>query len=96
MFEATKKVTGGKLLRVQIEGSGKISFIKITGDFFLHPEETLTEIEKKLRGMPFDTSVEDYAEVIAEVLYQTKADFVGVSVQNIAETIFEAVHAPSV
>jgi len=96
MFEATKKVSGGKLLRVQIEGSGKISSIKITGDFFLHPEEALTQIETALCGMPFDTSIEDYAEEIAEVLYQTEADFVGVSVQNIAETIFEAVHAPSV
>ena len=96
MFEATKKVSGGKLLRVVIEGKNKIEKISITGDFFLHPEEALTRIEKSLCGLPFDTSIEDYAENIAEMVYQTEANFVGVSEQNIAETIWEAVHTPEV
>lgn len=93
IYQATKKVSGGKLLRIHIEGSNnKIQHIAITGDFFLHPEEALNSIEKSLEGMTFDTSVNDYAEDIAEVLYQTEANFVGVSAQDIAETIYEAVH----
>ena len=92
IYEAIKKVPEGKLLRVSIEGNNKIEKISINGDFFLHPEETLAAIEKSLRGSNFDTSIEDYAENISEVLYQYEANFVGVSPQDIAETIFEAVH----
>lgn len=95
IYQATKKVSGGKLLRVQIEANkNKIENISITGDFFLHPEEALVRIEKSLTGKTFDTSIEDYAEDISEVLYKTQANFVGVSPQNIAETIYEAVHTP--
>lgn len=93
MYQATKKVSGGKMLRVKIEGDGKIESISITGDFFLYPEEALPAIEKSLTGKAFGTSIEDYAEDISEVLYQTEANFVGVSPQDIAETIYEAVQA---
>ena len=96
MYQATKKVPGGKLLRVAVEGGSRIEKISITGDFFLHPEESLAMIEKSLTGKSFNTSVENYAEDISEVLYQWEANFVGVSPQDIAETIFEAVHAPGV
>lgn len=92
IYEATKKVSGGKLLRVNIEGNNRIEKISITGDFFLHPEEALPMIEKSLTGKSFNSSVEDYAENISEVLYQAEANFVGVSPQDIAETIYEAVH----
>lgn len=92
IYEATKKVSGGKLLRVHIEGNRKIEKITITGDFFLHPEEALPMIEQSLTGKSFDTSIENYAEDISEVLYQAEANFVGVSPQDIAETIYQAVH----
>ena len=92
IYQATKKVSGGKLLRVTVEGDSKIAHVSITGDFFLNPEEVLPMIEKILAGKPFDTSTEDYAEDISEVLYQKEANFVGVSPQDIAETIYEALH----
>jgi len=91
IYQATKKVSGGKMLRVHIEGNRKIDKISITGDFFLYPEEALPRIENSLVGKTFDTSIEDYAEDISEMLYQTEANFVGVSPQDIAETIYEAV-----
>ena len=47
------KVAGGKLLRVdfEIDASGVISFIRIAGDFFVHPEEGILEIEHGLAGV---------------------------------------------
>jgi lipoate-protein ligase A len=43
------KVPGGKLIRVKVEiSSGRISFIQITGDFFMEPETDLEELELKL------------------------------------------------
>ncbi len=46
-----KKVLGGKLLRVTMGVSdGTISYIKVTGDFFLHPEESIKDLESGLIG----------------------------------------------
>lgn len=48
------KVPGGKLLKIFLEYNGKINKIKITGDFFLHPEESLEQLEKELIGLKLD------------------------------------------
>lgn len=80
------------MLHVRIDGDTKIRDITITGDFFLHPEDVLPAIERSLVGKSFDTSIEDIAEDITEVLYKKDANFVGVSPQNIAELIDEAVN----
>lgn len=34
----------------------KISSISISGDFFMHPEETLPDLEETLKGMRIDES----------------------------------------
>ena len=47
------KVPGGKLLRAKVEtAEGRISFIQLTGDFFMQPETDLEELETRLRGSP--------------------------------------------
>lgn len=41
----------GKLLRIRLEHeAGKIKSIRITGDFFLYPEESIEELECSLKG----------------------------------------------
>lgn len=45
------KVQGGKLIRVLFEEDrGRIARIRITGDFFLHPEDAIFELERALEG----------------------------------------------
>lgn len=45
------KVPGGKLIRIRAKVvGGKLASVKITGDFFLHPEEGITKLEKALMG----------------------------------------------
>ena len=45
------KVPQGKMLRIEADiTDSTINSIKITGDFFVHPEETITEIENFLIG----------------------------------------------
>jgi lipoate-protein ligase A len=47
--KAEYKVEGGKLVKAQVEkGDGWILRVKITGDFFIHPEEFLEELEEAL------------------------------------------------
>ncbi len=45
------KPTGGKLLRAKLEiGGGRITFLQLSGDFFMEPETDLEELETKLIG----------------------------------------------
>ncbi len=51
LHEVDYKVPNGKLIRLRAQlGGGKICSVTITGDFFLHPEEKIAELEKALAG----------------------------------------------
>lgn len=89
---ATKKVPGGKLLRVKLDTDNiSICALQISGDFFLHPEETLPEIEEAIAGLPMAISTQALGQKINEVLIKEKADFIGVTAEDIAATIIEAI-----
>ncbi len=87
--ESSYKIPGGKLVKVKLEiSSGEISEVKILGDFFLHPEETLLRIEESLIGSTGDeTSIED---VIAHALTESDATLIGATAADIAKTIMMA------
>jgi len=52
LHEAELKVIGGKLIRISfLLEDNKISNMKITGDFFLYPEEGIEELERRLNGI---------------------------------------------
>lgn len=54
-MEIDYKVPNGKLIRVSAKvKDNKIKLIRITGDFFLHPEERIFELEKALLGRNLD------------------------------------------
>jgi lipoate-protein ligase A len=74
------KVPGGKLLRIEADIiSGIINDIKISGDFFIYPEEALCEIEKALQG----ARVAD----ARSILKNFHAEMVGVSSEDIASIL---------
>jgi lipoate-protein ligase A len=53
MKRAEYKVPGGKLLAVEVEEKDNILFnVKISGDFFMHPEPAIAELEKMLCNSP--------------------------------------------
>lgn len=55
------KAVGGKLLRVRMTVSAEnppvIQTLRITGDFFMHPEEAIEDLEQRLTGAPLDEIV---------------------------------------
>ena len=55
MKRAEYKVPGGKLLAAElgVEG-GRLAGVKITGDFFMHPEAAIIELEKALNNTPVE------------------------------------------
>ena len=59
---ASEKIPNGKLVKVEVEYDSMIRRVKITGDFFLHPEDAINQIEQSLAG----ASVYDDEGLLAE------------------------------
>ncbi len=92
-YQATKKVTGGKLVRVKIEADDMIRDMKIYGDFFLHPEDSIPYIEERLHGLSRGSSQEIFAQEIEKALAERRAAFIGITPDDLAATIMEALEA---
>ena len=93
ILENKRKVEGGKFARIKLEVEGNsLKDVKITGDFFLYPEETLEKIELSLRGMkiPFDAARVE--KKIGKVIEEENAELVGITAKDIAEMIGECLN----
>ncbi|TNC46913.1 lipoate--protein ligase family protein [Mumia zhuanghuii] len=63
------KVPGGKLVVIDLEvGGGHLKDVRLSGDFFLEPDEALERIAAALEGMPADASVASYADAVERSL----------------------------
>lgn len=97
-YIATTKVQGGKLLRVKCEAEqgddaaarGTISNVSITGDFFMHPEDGVTELEKSLEGMSARAEVREYVSKLNDAIHGNEYELIGFSASDIAETLIRA------
>ena len=49
-MKAEYKVPGGKLLACEVEYDQAITGIKIFGDFFMHPEPAIVDLEQIIHG----------------------------------------------
>ena len=84
------KVENGKLLKVRLESEqGKITGIKILGDFFMHPEEAIAVLEKELQGTELNEG--KLAERIASVLESNSVRVFGFKAGDLAKAIMKAV-----
>lgn len=89
MGRAIYKVKGGKMIKIQLAlENKKIKDLRITGDFFLHPEETIEDIEKALRGCSL--SKEELVRIIKETLTSRRAVLLGASPEDLARCIIMA------
>ena len=88
ILSADYKVIGGKLLRVRIslESQGAceyINSISITGDFFMHPEQAIDELEQTLTGIIYqqnevENAVNAFFDTGVEIIGAHPADFIHV------------------
>jgi len=72
------KVPGGKLIVAETRVErGRLARVKITGDFFMHPEESIEELEGALAGLPAERgSLEKAVKVFFGI---RSVDLIGVS-----------------
>lgn len=84
MKEVMYKVPGGKLLRVKVRvRNEKIAAVIICGDFFVYPEEGIGVIEASLRGVMKG----EINERIRKIVEENKIEFVGMAIEDVANTI---------
>ena len=85
---AVYKVAGGKMIKVRARfAGGLIEDIRLSGDFFLHPEEAIEDVESALRGV----DVREVERAIAAALQGVEC--VGVSPSDFCRAIRMAYEA---
>lgn len=65
----------------------KISTIRITGDFFIYPEEALEKIEKNLLGLPLEQK--ELSNKITEIYRSEDISTPGITVDDWVEVILK-------
>ena len=78
------KMPHGKLVVVDFDViAGAIRNVRITGDFFLYPEDSLDALVSGLEGAPASASVETYRDLVANAVPED-TEMVGFSPEGIA------------
>lgn len=86
--EIDYKVVGGKLIRIKADVEENIlKNVKITGDFFLHPEEKIELIEKNLRNKKLER--EELERAIRKVVHENEIQLLGVSEKDFVDAIMQ-------
>ena len=86
---ADYKAPGGKLVRVRFrEEEGQIQAVKITGDFFLVPEESLGKLEKMLEDAPLREA--ELWLLVDRFFRGTRAQGLGVTSDDFVKAILAA------
>ena len=87
---SSQKVKEGKIVKVEVEFDDFIEKLKITGDFFLHPEDVLDDIEKNMVGLKKDIEFDILVFKIHTVAEARDAQMIGISPESVASVIMEA------
>jgi lipoate-protein ligase A len=90
IFHAKQKVIEGKVVRVELDCDILIRNVRITGDFFMHPEDILEEIEKSIVGLEINTDTGTIISNIQRALQSRDVQMIGISAKSIALLIREA------
>lgn len=88
--KAIYKVPNGKLLKIFLHPSsdGRIEHIRIMGDFFVYPEESIEQLEQALIGAALDET--ELIETLNSLIGSQKMELFGLDVPSLATTIMTA------
>jgi len=82
------KVPNGKLLKVTVEFEGNvIEKVQIKGDFFIHPEESIDELETTLKGV--DYTLTNVSKLVSTFFGQTELTAFGITPMAVTEAIMK-------
>jgi hypothetical protein len=87
---SSQKVKEGKIVKVEAEFDNVITKLKISGDFFLHPEDVLDDIEESMLDLKRDVSFDTLVLKIHDIIKNYDAQMIGISPESLASVIKEA------
>jgi Bacterial lipoate protein ligase C-terminus len=88
-LSADYKAPGGKLLRIRLRETGdRIDSVKISGDFFLIPEDSLPKLEKMLEDVPLREK--ELTLLVDRFFRGTSAQGLGVAPDDFVKAILAA------
>ena len=80
------KIVGGKFVKCLLkQHEGIIKEVHFNGDFFMHPEEKIEELEQSLKNVPLKKS--EVQKIIHTVLSDT--ELIGVSSDDFVSLLFK-------
>jgi len=82
------KVPNGKLLKIFLnynKNNNSINSIKITGDFFAYPEESIEIMENKLKNISLNK--EQLLKKIQSIIEEDNIQFIGLNAEGLTEGI---------
>ena len=88
IITATTTTKLGKIVKIRLaykQESQVIHSIKITGDFFIHPEEVIEELEQELCGIKLKK--EDLKKKVQQVL--KNSEFFGFEIDSLVDVILD-------
>ena len=84
------KTPGGKLIAVDFEvEDGRLRDVRVTGDFFLYPEEALADLTGALDGLSIDLAESEIAEQVRAAMPRD-AELLGSSPEAIGAAVRRA------
>lgn len=93
MGTVTRKRDEEKLYSVDVQSEGgRIAKVRISGEFFVYPEELIDTMEGALVGVPLETL--PVAQAIAGALFYLQGTLVGIRASDLVAAIVEAGEEP--
>ena len=84
LISREKKVSGGKLVRVEVGVRDHvITFVSISGDFFVIPEDFIERLESSIIGLSADCKV--VSKHIRNFFSQAEVDLLGFTVEDLID-----------
>ena len=79
------------MLKITVEFDDVIDDVKIMGDFFLYPEESIKDLEKNLFGVKADANEKTIISILNDVIAEKNIQLIGITSESIAQTIRKAI-----
>ncbi len=90
-YSAVEKIVGGKLLGVDAWVAGEaITRVKITGDFFLHPEDSIADLENACAGVRREFAAGEVESKLNSVIESKQLSLVGFTAKSLEEVLKKA------
>ena len=85
--KASFKVPKGKLVTAEVTYGSNIGRVKLTGDFFIHPEEGISVIESSIDGIAISSDEKDIAIAVQAAIDDNGIQVIGIDAKSIAKVV---------